>query len=169
MLTREDNVDAHAPRRQGWTITAIDKHLGHDRKTIRAYLPGNRVAGQRASSHPDPLEPFLDYAAQRLRDDPHVWGTTLFDEVVALGYPLSYPSFTRGLRGRTRVHETGELMSAHREKCCSPLTALAWSTLLCDDCDGKSSLRDAIRMAAHGCWGFRALSQLHTPGITWAG
>ena len=34
MLTREDDVDAHALRRQGWTITAIAKHLGHDRKTI---------------------------------------------------------------------------------------------------------------------------------------
>ena len=99
MLTREDDVDAHALCRQGWTITAIAKHLGHDRKTIRAYLAGDRVAGERASSHPDPLEPFLAYATQRLFDDPHVWGTTLFDEVVALGYPLSYPSFTRGLRG----------------------------------------------------------------------
>jgi hypothetical protein len=27
-----------------------------------------------------------------------VWATALFDEVEALGYPLSYPSFTRGLR-----------------------------------------------------------------------
>ena len=37
MLTQEDDVDAHALRRQGWTITAIALHLGHDRKTIRAY------------------------------------------------------------------------------------------------------------------------------------
>ena len=87
MLTREDDVDAHALRRQGWTITAIAKHLGHDRKTIRSYLAGDRVAGQRASSHPDPLGPFLAYATRRLLDDPHVWGTTLFDEVVKLGYP----------------------------------------------------------------------------------
>ena len=38
MLTREEDVDAHALRRQGWTISAIARHLGHDRKTIRSYL-----------------------------------------------------------------------------------------------------------------------------------
>ena len=45
MLTREDDVDAHALHRRGWTISAIARHLGHDRKTIRAYLHGGRVAG----------------------------------------------------------------------------------------------------------------------------
>jgi IS30 family transposase len=48
MLTREDDVDAHALHRRGWTISAIARHLGHDRKTIRAYLRGGRVAGQRS-------------------------------------------------------------------------------------------------------------------------
>ena len=47
MLTPEDDVDAHALHRRGWTISAIARHLGHDRKTIRAYLTGGRVAGQR--------------------------------------------------------------------------------------------------------------------------
>jgi hypothetical protein len=37
---------------------------------------------------------------QRLVDDRHVWATTLFDEVVELGYSGSYPSFTRALRVR---------------------------------------------------------------------
>jgi len=46
-------------RRQGWTISAIARHLGHDRKTIRAYLGGGRVAGVRASAAPNPLEPYL--------------------------------------------------------------------------------------------------------------
>jgi len=50
MLTQEDDVDAHALHRQGWTISAIGRHLGRDRKTIRADLFGDRVAGQRASS-----------------------------------------------------------------------------------------------------------------------
>ncbi len=59
MLTREDDVDAHALRRQGWTISAIARHLGHDRKTIRAYLGDGRVAGVRASAAPNPLEPYL--------------------------------------------------------------------------------------------------------------
>jgi IS30 family transposase len=34
MLTREDDIDVHALRRQGWTISAIARHLGKDRKTI---------------------------------------------------------------------------------------------------------------------------------------
>ncbi len=105
MLTWEDDVDAHALRRQGWTITAIAFHLGHDRKTIQAYLKGGRVAGQRVSGEPDPFEPFAAYCAQRLKDDPHVWATTLFDEVVRLVFDRSYPSFTRDLRRhRARPH-----------------------------------------------------------------
>lgn len=105
MLTREDDVDAHALRRQGWTISAIARHLGHDRKTVRAYLTGGRVAGQRVTTVEDPLGPFVGYLRQRLADDPHVWATALFDETVALGYDRSYPSFTRGLRThRLRPH-----------------------------------------------------------------
>jgi len=46
------------------------------------------------------FEPFVAYVAQRLADDRHVWATTLFDEVVELGYAGSYPSFTRALRSR---------------------------------------------------------------------
>lgn len=98
MLTREDDVDAHALHRQGWTISAIARHLGHDRKTIRAYLNGQRVAGARKRAAPDPFEPFLVYCRARLGEDPHLWATTLFDEVVDLGYGLAYPSFTRALR-----------------------------------------------------------------------
>ena len=37
------------------------------------------------------------YLGERLTDDAHVWASALYDEVVALGYPLSYQSFTRSL------------------------------------------------------------------------
>ncbi len=105
MLTRENDVNAHALRKQGWTISAIARHLGNDRKTIRAYLAEKRVAGERAGSGLDPLGEFLGYVTQRLADDPHLWATTLFDEVTALGFTLSYPTFTRGLRlGKLRPH-----------------------------------------------------------------
>ena len=43
MITREDDVDAHALHRRGWTISAIARHLGHDRKTIRAYLHEGQI------------------------------------------------------------------------------------------------------------------------------
>src|SRR4051794_37844581 len=97
MLTREDDIDVHALRRQGWTISAIARHLGHDRKTIRAYLNG-RQAGVRAAAGPDGFAPFVDYCRARLAEDPHLWAMTLFDEVVDLGYDRAYSTFTRQLR-----------------------------------------------------------------------
>ena len=101
MLTREDDIDVHALRRQGWTISAIARHLGRDRKTIRGYLAGDRQGGVRAPrSLLDPFEVFAPYCAQRLSDDPHLWASTLFDELVDLGYGGSYPTMTRQLRVR---------------------------------------------------------------------
>lgn len=98
MISQEEDVDAHALRRQGWTICAIARHLGRDPKTIRAYLSGERTPGQRKASGVDLFEPFAAYVAQRLADDPHVWAVTLFDEVTAEGYAGSYPTFTRRIR-----------------------------------------------------------------------
>ena len=100
MLTREEDIDAHALRRQGWTISAIARHLNRDRKTIRAYLNDERVAGVRKPADDDPFEPFVDYVRERLREDPHMWAVTLFDEVTNLGYDRSYPTFTRQIRTR---------------------------------------------------------------------
>ena len=100
MITREEDIDAHALHRQGWTISAIARHLGRDRKTIRAYLRGDRQAGVRARPVADLFGPFAVYCAARLAEDPHLWATTLFDEVSALGYGRSYPTFTRQLRAR---------------------------------------------------------------------
>ena len=100
MITREDDVDAHALHRRGWTISAIARHLGKDRKTIRAYLAGERTAGIRVLSEPDPFDRFATYCGERLREDPHLWASALFDEVLALGYDRSYPTFTRQLRTR---------------------------------------------------------------------
>jgi transposase len=45
MLSLEDEVEAHALRRRGWSISTIARHLGVDRKTVRAYLNGERVPG----------------------------------------------------------------------------------------------------------------------------
>ena len=82
MITREDDVDIHALRRQGWTITAIARHVGRDRKTVRDYLNGKREPGVRQRAV-DPSAPFLDYVTARLVEDPHLWGITLFDELQA--------------------------------------------------------------------------------------
>lgn len=45
MLSWEDDVEAHALRQRGWSISAITRHLGHDRKTVRAHLRGGPRAG----------------------------------------------------------------------------------------------------------------------------
>jgi len=74
--------------------------VGHDRKTVRGYLSGEREPGVRERFEPDPFDAFEPYVRQRFVDDQHVWATTLFDEVVALGYPRSYQTFTRALRDR---------------------------------------------------------------------
>ena len=98
MLTQGDDVEVHALRQRGWTISAIARHLGRDPKTVRGYLSGVRQPGRRARSAPDVLAPFVAYLSARFVDDPHLWATALFDEVVPLGYPASYVSFARQLR-----------------------------------------------------------------------
>jgi transposase len=98
MLTQGEDVEVHALAGRGWSISAIARHLDRDRKTVRGYLQGARRPGVRASAAADPLAPFAGYLAARFADDPHVWATALFDEVVPLGYGLSYVSFARQLR-----------------------------------------------------------------------
>ncbi len=100
MLTPEEDVEITALARRGWTISAIARHVGRDRKTVRAYLRGERAPGVRRPAGPDGFEPFVAYVRARFDEDPHVWATTLFDELVELGYVRSYPTFTRQLRGR---------------------------------------------------------------------
>ena len=99
MITREEDVDIHALRRQGWTITAIANHVGRDRKTVRDYLNGKRDPGVRKRAL-DPFAPFVEYVTARLTEDPHLWGITLFDELQPLGFDASYPTLTREIRAR---------------------------------------------------------------------
>jgi transposase len=100
MLTRGEAVEVHALQARGWTVSAIARHLGRDRKTIRAYLNGERQPAVRKRTMPDPLARFEPYLRARLGDDQHVWATVLFAEIVALGYERSYPTFVRQLRQR---------------------------------------------------------------------
>ena len=50
MLTWEDDVEVHALRKRGWTISAIARHTGFDRKTVRKYLAGDGKPGERSVS-----------------------------------------------------------------------------------------------------------------------
>lgn len=100
MLAWKEALEAQALHDRGWTVAAIARNLDRDPKTIRAYLSGQRAPGVRRRTAPDRFEPFVAYVGQRLADDPHLWASTLYDEVAALGYAGSYPSFTRAVRAR---------------------------------------------------------------------
>jgi len=128
MITQGEDVEIHALKKQGWSISSIARHVGVDRKTVRACLNGDRQAGVRESEVVDPFDVIEPYVRQRLKDDRHVRLTVLFAEVQALpvGYDRAYQTFTRhilerGLRphcepcsaskGRAHVdidHPTGE-------------------------------------------------------------
>lgn len=73
MLTWGDDVEAQALARRGWSISAIARHTGHDRKTIRAYLNGERQPDNRKPVGPAVIDAFVDYCPIRLADDPHLW------------------------------------------------------------------------------------------------
>ncbi|MGV9671703.1 IS21/IS408/IS1162 family transposase [Gordonia sp. NPDC003504] len=100
MLTWEDEVEVHALHKRGWSISAIARHTGRDRKTVRAYLNGERTPGERKKPEVDPFEKFVEYVTSRLLEDPHLWSRTLCDELEDLGYTQSYQTLTRQIRVR---------------------------------------------------------------------
>lgn len=109
MLTEEDDVEIHALARRGWSVSAIARHTGRDRKTVRRYLSGPRAARDHGESC---LGPFRDYLAARFADDAHVDGSVLHREVAGLGFDRSYVTFVRelrklGLRPRCEACRTG--------------------------------------------------------------
>jgi transposase len=95
MLTREDDVEIHALAARGWSVSAISRHTGRDRKTIRKYLASG---GHRRERAPSCLEPFRAYIEARLKDDPHMDATVLYRELVGAGFDRSYPTLARELR-----------------------------------------------------------------------
>ncbi len=111
MLSRDELDQARAMHAKGWKISVIARHLGRDRRTVREHLIGAREPGVRARG-PDPLEPYLDYCRTRFTDDPHLPATTLFGEVVTLGYSGAYQTFTRSLRTRSLRPECPECTAA---------------------------------------------------------
>lgn len=104
MITQEQDVEIHALKKQGWSISAIARHVGADRKAVRAYLNGGRQVGvrRRGVGEVDPFDRIEPYVRQRLIEDPHLRATVLFAEVQALpgGYGRVYQTFTRQIRDR---------------------------------------------------------------------
>ncbi len=99
MLSREEDVEAEALRARGWSVSAIARHLGRDPRTIKGYLNGERAPGARRRAG-DPFARFEPYAAQRLKDDPHLQIAVLIRELRPLGFEASYQTLTRVVRVR---------------------------------------------------------------------
>ena len=95
MLTEEDDVEIHALRTRGWSVSAISRHTGRDRKTVSKYLAAPRVV--RASA-PSCLEPFRGYIAARFGDDPHLEATVLHRELLDAGLARAYTTLVGELR-----------------------------------------------------------------------
>lgn len=90
-------MEAQALRKRGRSGSAIARHLGRDRKKVRAYLSGQREPGKREPAGPGRFGRFAEYCRIRFGDDPRLFATALFEEVCELGYD---GSFTRALRGQ---------------------------------------------------------------------
>jgi transposase len=98
MFSVGEDVEADALFKRGWTVSAIARHLERDRKTVRSYLNGERAPGVRRLARPDALADYRAYLTARFVDDPHLWASALYDEVVGLGYSCAYVSFARQIR-----------------------------------------------------------------------
>jgi len=96
MLSREDVVEIVALHRRGWSVSAIARHTGRDRRTIRAWLTAGEQ--RRRVRAPSVLEPYRAYIERRLADDPHLDATVLLRELRPLGFERSYQTLTRELR-----------------------------------------------------------------------
>jgi transposase len=112
MLTREEEVEAYALRKRGWSISAIARHLGRDRKTVRRHLNNEREAGTRQRAD-DWFGAFVPYIHARFEDDKHLWTTVLYRELAELGFAASYQTLTREIRARCLRPACKECMGAH--------------------------------------------------------
>jgi len=95
MLTQEDDVEIHALHARGWSLSAISRHTGRDRKTVAKYAKGQVAVRERAASC---LEPFRGYITARFAEDPHLPAVTLLEELAEAGFERSYPTLVRELR-----------------------------------------------------------------------
>jgi transposase len=99
MLCWEEFVELRSLHERGWSVSAIARHLGKDRKTVRRYLadpdarPGVRKPAGKL------LDPYAAYVMARLEDNPHLAGTVLDRELSQLGFVGSYRTLARHVAG----------------------------------------------------------------------
>lgn len=152
-------MELHALHKRGWTISAIARHTGINRRTVRNYLNGITAPGVRKQPDPDSFAPFLDYATNRLRDDPHLWARTLCDELEDLGYTLSYPTLTRQIRDRQL-----------RPLCTQCATATDRSNAVIDHPPGEETQWDWVDLPdPPASWGWGSMAHLFVGSLAHSG
>jgi transposase len=90
-------VEIHALHARGWSLSAISRHTGRDRKTVAKYVKAEEGAARRERPA-SCVGPFGSYVTARFVDDPHLPAVTLHEELTAAGFTRSYPTFVRELR-----------------------------------------------------------------------
>jgi hypothetical protein len=98
MLTQEDDVEMHALHARGWSLSAISRHTGRDRKTVAKYAKAGPEGPPRRERAASCVEPFRGYITARFVEDPHLPAVTLHEELTAAGLQRSYPTLVRELR-----------------------------------------------------------------------
>ena len=90
----------HELRHQGLSISAIARHTGLDRKTVRKYLKQGLQAPRYGPRAPRPqlLDPYRGYLRERVEAYPRIRATRLLREIRQLGYPGCYSQLTAYLR-----------------------------------------------------------------------
>ena len=89
MLPQEEFVEIHATSTNGaGRYRPLPAIWALNRKTVRAHLQGKRQIGRRRRTGEDRFEKFEPYLHQRLADDPHIWGTVLYDEASEQRHPV---------------------------------------------------------------------------------
>lgn len=71
MLSEDDDVDIHAIKRQGMTISEIARCTAHDRNGSSPTWPGSTLRGYVNEQNPDQFDKFVDYVTARMTEDPH--------------------------------------------------------------------------------------------------
>ena len=107
MLAQEEYVEVHALRRRGWSISAIARHLGRDRKTVRAHLLGERALGERRPAEGDPFDETFGGLCCSMRR--RLWG---MGRAIRLSFARSGTAGCDRCVGRVRQPGAGRLRSS---------------------------------------------------------
>jgi transposase len=97
MLTQENDVEIFALGKRGWNQSAISRHTGRDRKTVRKYLAAGEMplVRERAASCVEPWRPYIE---ARFVDDAHLEASVLHRELTEAGFDRAYTTLVRELR-----------------------------------------------------------------------